>query len=438
VVEVKHRVRAAPSLPLSTPYWLAEPPEPGLFRVADRTTVNAPTTDSPLQVELVLEVDGLVLERRLPLVHRWTDPVAGERCRAVEVVPALSVSPEASTMVLPDGASRSLGVRVTAPFSAMSGSLAVAGPAGWSITPASQPFSLPGRGSDAELTFRVYPPATTSATAVLHVTAQVGEARYSSFVVDIEHDHIPSQTVLHSSDVRAAAFPIDRRVATIGYVSGPGDEVAKSLRQAGYDVVDIPPERLTTAALHDLAAVVTGVRAFNASERLRAALPALLAYVEGGGTLVVQYNTNNRLAPLALALGPFPFEIGSARVTDETAAVRLAMPTHPLLAWPNPIDARDFEGWVQERGLYFAKSWDPRYQALLSMGDPGEPPCEGGLLFARYGKGVFIYTGLAFFRQLPAGVPGAFRLFANLLAAGQSQGAPAGSVAAPEPRQHEP
>ncbi len=439
-LQVKHRIRTLADLPFTTPYWLALPPRPGLFQVADLQSVNEATAAPPLRVELVLEVDGLVLERRLPLVQRWTDPVAGERLRAVEVVPALTVTPETATLLLPNHAPRSLRVQV-AGQGAASGSVTVTGPAGWSITPARQPFSLAGPASEVALSFRVAPPPTASAEAVLQVMAQFdgdgGKRRYAAFVAHLEHDHIPRQTVLHSSEVRAVAFPFERHLTTLGYLPGPGDEVAASLRQMGYDVRVITPEGFTPGALHDLPAIVTGVRAFNADERARAALPALLAYVEQGGTLVVQYNTNNRLAPLALTLGPYPFTIGSERVTDENAAVQLSLPAHPLLTWPNPIDARDFAGWVQERGLYFARNWDGHYQTLLSMSDPGEAPLAGGILFTRYGKGAFIYTGLAFFRQLPAGVPGAFRLLANLLAAGQEPQGLAGSVP-PTVEQHAP
>ena len=181
---------------------------------------------------------------------------------------------------------------------------------------------------------------------------------------------------------------------------------------------------LGVASLARFDAVVTGVRAFNGSERLRAAHTALMAYVEGGGTLVAQYNTNNRLAALSAPLGPWPFEIGRDRVTDEAAAATFPDPKHPALTTPNAISVRDFDGWIQERGLYFAEKWDPRYQTVLTMHDPDEAALAGGVLWGRHGKGTFVYTGLAFFRQLPAGVPGAYRLFANLLAGGRPRRGP--------------
>jgi len=257
----------------------------------------------------------------------------------------------------------------------------------------------------------------------LPVVAEVGGARFVQGVEHLEHDHIPVQAVLISSEVRLVSFAIARQGGKIGYIPGPGDEVASCLRQIGYEVTLLGDEALTglapgSRALAGFDAIVVGVRAFNTSAKLRAAQPALMAYVQAGGTLVVQYNTNNRLAPLATPIGPFPFEIGSKRVTDEQAGVSLTAPDQRLLNVPNHITGRDFEGWIQERGLYFAATWDPRYQTVLSMSDPGEPPQAGGLLWARHGKGAFVYTGLAFFRQLPAGVPGAYRLFANLLAAG--------------------
>jgi hypothetical protein len=257
----------------------------------------------------------------------------------------------------------------------------------------------------------------------LRLVADVGGAQLSRGVVRIEHAHIPIQTYLLPSEVRLV--PVDLAVAgkRIGYVPGPGDEVPASLRQVGYEVSILNDEALAAGglALAHFDAILVGVRAFNTNERLRAAHAALMAYVNGGGTLVLQYNTNNRLAPLTVPLGPWPFDIGQKRVTDETAAVTFTASGHPALTTPNVIGSADFEGWVQERGLYFAEKWDSNYQTPLAMHDPGEAPQVGSLLWARAGKGTFVYTGLAFFRQLPAGVPGAYRLFANLLAGGHSR-----------------
>jgi LmbE family N-acetylglucosaminyl deacetylase len=431
-VEIKKTLRVSPDLPLTTPYWLALPPEPGVFRVQDPALIGLPETESPLRVDFVFEIDGHALLVTRPITFKWTDPVAGERYRPLEITPMVSVRPSTAVLMLPRGEARTLTVRLAAGAPAVAGALRLETPTGWSATPPSLPFALTNKGQEAEFTFRVQAPATkgqpSTATGTLAVVADVGSLHFSQSVGRIEHAHIPIQTVLGRADVRLVSFAIDRQGNKIGYIPGPGDEVPAALRQIGYEVTLIGDEMLANlpaggSTLARFDAIVIGVRAYNTSEKLRAAQPALMAYVQAGGTLVTQYNTNNRLAPLTTPIGPFPFEIGRERVTDEDATVSFLLPDHRVLNFPNRITERDFAGWIQERGLYFASTWDPRYQAVLAMGDPGESPLSGGILVARHGKGVFIYTGLAFFRQLPAGVPGAFRLFANLLAAAQGQNA---------------
>ena len=200
---------------------------------------------------------------------------------------------------------------------------------------------------------------------------------------------------------------------------GAGDEVPEALRQVDYDVTLLDDAALRDESLARFDAVVVGVRAYSTNPRMPFHYAKLMSYVEGGGVLLVQYDTGDRFGPLPPDIGPYPFKITRDRVTDETAAVTFDAPTHPLMLQPNVLGPADFDGWVQERGLYFAGTWDEHYLTLFSMHDPGEPALRGSLLVAPYGKGLFLYTGLAFFRQLPAGVPGAFRLFANLLAHGR-------------------
>jgi len=359
--------------------------------------------------------------------YKWTDPVMGERYRPLEVTPAVSVRPETSVLMFPRGTVQTLTVHLVAGVPSAAGVLRPKAPAGWTVEPASAPFALGAVGSEAALTFQVSARAKVGpgagksvAPALLQVVAEIGGAQLSRGVVRIEHPHVPIQTYLVAADVRLVLVDLAIAGKRIGYLPGPGDEVPASLRQVGYEVTILNDEALAAGApaLARFDAVVVGVRAFNTNERLRAAHAALMAYVNAGGTLVLQYNTNNRLAPLTVPLGPWPFDIGQKRVTDETAAVTFAAAGHPALTAPNTIGPQDFEGWVQERGLYFPDKWDPKYETPMSMHDPGEAPLFGGLLWARAGKGTFVYTGLSFFRQLPAGVPGAFRLFANLLAGG--------------------
>jgi hypothetical protein len=203
----------------------------------------------------------------------------------------------------------------------------------------------------------------------------------------------------------------------IGYLPGAGDSLAENMREMGYTVKTLDDADLTPEGLSGLDAVVIGVRAFNVRSHLAAEMPALFAYVQNGGTLIVQYNRPDRLQGSQIA--PYSLHLSGSRVTDETAAVDFLAPEHPVLNTPNKITSADFDGWVQERGIYFPDQWDSHFTPILACHDPGEAPLQGSLLVAQYGKGYYVYTGLVFFRQLPAGVPGAYRLFANMLSLGK-------------------
>jgi LmbE family N-acetylglucosaminyl deacetylase len=422
-LETKRSVRLPVDLAASTPYWLETPPEPGLYRVSDPALIGAPEGPSKLEVDFTFSIAGRKLTVTRPVLYKWTDPVAGERTRPVEVTPLVSVAPDTGVMLFAGGAAKKLGVRLSAGAPAVTGTLRFEAPPGWSVAPASAPFTLATKGAEAAFTFQVQPTGKGAAPGTLRVVADVDGRHLSREVIRIEHAHIPIQTLLLDADVRLVPVDLVTGGKRVGYFPGPGDEVPAALRGVGYDVTLLGDGALDAGAagLAQYDALVIGVRAFNTSDRLRAAHATLMAYVEGGGVLVCQYNTNNRLAPLTIPIGPWSFDISSKRVTDETAEVTFASAKHPALTTPNPLDPRDFEGWVQERGLYFPDKWDPKYETPLAMHDPGEAPLSGGLLWARVGHGVFVYTGLSFFRQLPAGVPGAFRLFANLLAGGSTQ-----------------
>ena len=423
--ESKQTIRLGADVPLSTPYWLQSAPAPGLYHVTDGSLIGAPEGERPLQVRLALTVAGHKLTVERAVAFKWTDQVAGELYRPLEITPAVSVRPAAGVMLFAGASERTLDVDLVAGIDGAQGALRAEAPRGWTVEPSSVPLALGPKGSTTRVTFKVRP-AAGAAAGTLKVAAHLGgdSAGLGRGVVHIQHPHIPIQTYLVDADVRLVPLALVTGGRRIGYLPGPGDEVPAALRGVGYDVTLLGDADLGrgSAALAPFDAVVVGVRAFNVNERLRAAHAPLMAYVAGGGTLVVQYNTNNRLSRLSAPIGPWPFEIGQKRVTDEAAAVTFAPATHPLLTAPNRISSADFEGWVQERGLYFAETWDPRYERPLVMNDAGEAPAAGSLLWARHGKGTFVYTGLAFFRQLPAGVPGAFRLFANLLAGGGTHG----------------
>jgi LmbE family N-acetylglucosaminyl deacetylase len=403
---------------ISTPYWLRKPVAGGLYALEeqDRALTGQPEGEPALTVAFSYEVGGKRFTVVRPVVHAWTDPVRGELYRAFEIVPAVTATLERDVLMFPNGTSQSVSVVLAAGRAEAAGKVRLEVPAGWRVEPAEVPFQLAARGDERTVRFQLTPPKGAVERARLRVVVDSGGRTESWRVRTVPHEHIPPLAVRQPSEAALVPVALATKVRRIGYIPGPGDRVAESLAAVGYEVTLLPEERLATEKLDRFEAILVGVRAFNANPRLALHRERLLQYVERGGRLVVQYNTNSRVGPLTAFVGPYPLEIGRDRVTDETAAMTPVDPKEPILSSPNRLVAADFEGWVQERGLYFASKWDEHYQPVFSMQDPGEEPLRGGLLVTRHGKGTFIYTGIAFFRQLPAGVPGAYRLLANLLA----------------------
>jgi len=284
------------------------------------------------------------------------------------------------------------------------------------VTPGSQRFRLGAAGERAQFTFTVTAPLRP-VTATLGTSVDVNGRRFDAQRVEVRYDHLPLQVLQPSARAKALSLELATRGHWIGYVPGAGDEVPAALQQMGYAITPLTGAELTPERLRRLDAVVIGVRAFNVRTDLAERLTALLAYVEAGGTVIVQYNTLDRLPENWLP--PFVLHLSRDRVTDEHAPVTILAPGHPALTTPNAITSADFDGWVQERGLYFPDRWDERFTPILACSDSGEAPLKGGLLVARLGNGYLVYTSLAWFRQLPEGVPGAYRLFANLVSLGK-------------------
>jgi hypothetical protein len=238
----------------------------------------------------------------------------------------------------------------------------------------------------------------------------------TSFLSKTNYDHIPDIYYNYQQRSRVVKMDLNISGSRVGYIAGAGDKVPEALEQMGYEVVQLSEQDITPQNLRSLDAIVTGVRAYNTNQWLSNSYDVLMQYVQDGGVLLVQYNTNNSIGPVKAKISPYPFTISRNRITDEKAAVNFLLPNHQVLQYPNKITTQDFDGWVQERSIYHAENIDPAYEKILSMKDPGEAAQSGSLIVAKYGKGQFVYTGLVFFRQLPAGIPGAFRLLANLLA----------------------
>lgn len=397
----------------NTHFWLTDAAGLGHDNVDDLELVGQSHV-APLVAELTVRVADETIVVQRPVRHVWVDPVRGERVRPVQVLPTMAVSSDLSAILVAPGASSTLSATVSAFGEVADGIVRLELPDGWSASPDSVSVTL-SAGETRQLEFAVS--ASSNATdGELAFVASTAQTTSRSRVDRIEYEHIPPQLVARDNAVRlvvASWQPLERRVL---YVRGPGDRVAESLAAAGVDIDVIDAGDIGTTSLGDYGAIVIGIRAFNAFADLHGQLDRLLARVAEGGVLLVQYQTNSRIAPLVGDIGPAPLVVGRGRVTDERAPIELLANDLGVFEGPNRLQESDFDGWVQERGLYFAESWDPAWTPLMRMADPDEPVQDGALLAARHGDGVVYYTGLSFFRQLPAGVPGAYRLFLNLLA----------------------
>jgi hypothetical protein len=398
--------------PYSQPYWLRQPPSKGMFDVDDQQLIGR--AENPISVPITVSLQDTTnhtLIFTVPAVFRWTDPVRGEQIRAVEVVPDVVANFDQNVLVFPDAKSKRATVKVQSLGAVGDATVRLVPPQGWNVSPESATVNFKSRRDEADVEFTLTPTNGATSGAVI---AEVGN-KPAFAMTNIEYPHIAGRRVFAPATAKLVRADIKRRGQRIGYIMGSGDEIPNALRQIGYDVVLLGDADLDAGNFGRLDAIVAGVRAYNTRRRLRAAQPKLMKYVENGGTYIVQYNTSDEL--VAENLGPYPFTITRDRVTVEEAPVKVLDAAHPLMTTPNKINDADFEHWVQERGLYFTGSWDPKYTTILESHDPGEQEKPGGELYVRHGKGVYVYTSYAWFRQLPAGVPGAYRLFANLVSA---------------------
>ena len=407
------RLPLSADLPFTQPTWLRERPLEGSFQYAEATEIGDPEDRPAVAARFVVRMAGQPVSYEVPVAYRWTDRVYGDRYRALEVLPPVTCQFDQGVYLFSGAAAREVRVAFLSTRGAIAGTARLKLPPLWRAEPATVPVHL-APGAEQVVSF-VVTPADTPAAATVAAEIEVGGRTYARRLVRIDYPHIPIQTLLPPAEARVVHVDVRHVGEQVGYLMGSGDQVPEALGQMGFHVTQLSDDEVENGDLSRFATIVAGVRAYNTRPRLRVLEPRLLDYVAQGGRLVLQYNTAE--SGLNDRLGPWPFKISRDRVTVEQAEMRMLDPAHPLLQSPNRITAQDFAGWVQERGLYYANPWDPRYQTVLSANDPGEAPKDGGLLYARHGKGVFIYTGLAWFRQLPAGVPGAWRLFANLVSA---------------------
>lgn len=411
----KRNITIDKKTPYSNPYWLKKIHDEGFFTVNDPMMILQPENSPALSVLFNVNIDGVDLQINRPVVYKSVDPTKGEVYRPFEILPPVAVNFSAKAYTFRNGLSSKIQLTVTANTDSVKGKLIVNIPGGWKAEPSTFQIESLNKNNNRIYETTITPPSNFSEGFISSTVVSDGDS-VSQGIRRIEYDHIPYQFMLTEAKAKIVNADIKVSGTTIGYIPGAGDDVAECLIQIGYNVTILTDEMLSKTNLNSFDAIVTGIRAYNTNDWMQNYNQKLLDYVKQGGNFIVQYNTNNRIGPLIAKISPYPFTISRERVTDENAEVRFTDPTATVLNFPNKITVEDFKGWKQERGIYFASDMDPAYQKILSMNDPDEKANEGSLIVAKYGKGNFVYSGLVFFRELPAGVPGAYRLFANLLA----------------------
>jgi hypothetical protein len=412
--------------PVTEPFWFREGPTAARYRTRPTRSRFAPFEDPLVRARATYRYAGAEISVEEPVRARIDDPLRGVDFRDLQVMPPLAVAVSPELAVVPAAAEpRRREFRVSLESqagAAQSGQVRLEAPSGWHVEPERADFRIARRGEAVALPFRVTIPPGATGDFTLAAVATAGGREYRRSQRLISRPENWTRYLYGPAAAAVKVFPVEVAAGlVVGYVPGAGDEVAPALENLGVRVRMLSADDLAGADLAGFAAIVTGVRAYNVNAALQAHYRRLLDYVERGGTLIVQYNRPGGGDGGAFPYGPYPAAIASGdRITDEASPVEMLDPGHAVWTRPNRITPADFDGWVQERGLYFLRRWDPGYRPLLAGHDPGEPPLRGGMLLARHGRGTYVYTAYAWFRQLPAGVPGAYRIFANLLSLGRT------------------
>jgi LmbE family N-acetylglucosaminyl deacetylase len=411
------KLTVSPDKPITQPYWLRERMSPGSFNVADQLQIGDAQSRPAYEIFFEVTVNGQQFTIVRPVQYKYTDPVKGELYQPLAVLPPVTGQLDPDVTVFTSGKPKEFEVHVKYQTArSIQPSVSLTGARGIDIRNngnfhnTSYNFSASPRLDD---------PAIEYASLVFDMNGKRDSAKE---LRTISYDHIPRIDYFLDAREKFVVTDVKMEGHRIGYIEGAGDKVPQALQQMGYDVAMLKEKDITPGNLKQFDAIVAGVRAYEVHDWIQSKYDALMDYVREGGNLIVQYNKSNFPGGQKPKIGPYPFTITNARVTDEQAKVRFLLPSHPVLNYPNKITDADFDGWIQERGLYFAGQMDSAYQAVLAMNDPDEPEQKGSLIIADYGKGKFSYTGLVFFRELPLGVPGAYRLLANIIALNHKRG----------------
>jgi len=395
-------------------FWLKEQQTEGMYQVSDKSIRILPEISTSFPVIFTMEIQGKTIEFVKNISYKFNNPDDGETYVPFTILPEFTSTIEPKVIIFNSTQPKEITVKVKAHKANASGKLSLAIPEDWKIEPKEIPFAIEVKNDERKFTFKIYPTkAEITSKMVAQITTSNGTI-LDKELVTIQYPHIPKQTILVTSASKVVKLDIATKGKNIGYIMGAGDEVNKNLENLGFQVTNLNPNEITTENLKSFDAVILGIRAFNVVDELKFKNKTLFDYVANGGNVIVQYNTTNNLITKEIA--PYNVKLSRDRVTDENAKVTFLAPNHKVLNQPNKITEKDFSGWVQEQGLYYPNEWSSEFISILASNDPNETPKNGGLLIAKHGKGNYIYTGLSFFRELPEGVSGAYRLLANLIA----------------------
>jgi LmbE family N-acetylglucosaminyl deacetylase len=402
--------------PLTQPYWLNSPMQEGYFSVNEQQQIGDPENRAAIICDLKVELLGQSFQCELPVRYKFTDPVKGELYWPLVISPAVMVQPADPVQLIFDGQKEAKGSLLLS-TQVPGKKVKVSASASAQLKFLQDSVLLAKKDQLTSIEYRLSSGSFSEKAQLVATDEQA--TTFTQHRVDIRHDHIPSLSYFIPASVRLTKIDLQKRGQRIGFIEGAGDKTTEALTRMGFEVVLLSEKDMTLEQLQQCDAIITGVRAYNTHEWLNKVHGRLMQYVEKGGNLIVQYNTSNQIGPVKAQIGPYPFTISRNRITDEKATVIFTDSSHAVFNYPNRLGPADFTDWVQERSIYHAATAATGYQYLIRMQDPDEKPDEGSLLVGRYGKGWFTYTGLALFRQLPAGVAGAYRLLANLIALNQ-------------------
>ena len=396
----------------TNPYWLDEKATTGMYHVSELMNIGTPDVIRKAKVLFNLKIDNINFTLERTITYKYNDEVKGETYQPFDILPEVTSAFTEKVVLFTNEKEKTIGIKITAEKDNCSGDLTLELPENWLVIPSKSAFELAKKGDEKTIYFKVIPPKKSGEIVAKSLVYSNGR-HFEKELFTINYGHILKQHVLKNSVSNFVTLDLKIGKEKVAYLMGAGDEVPIGISQMGYDVTVLSVADVSKENLLPFDVIITGIRAYNVVNELALKQELLFDFVNKGKTMIVQYNTSGDLVTEKIA--PFPLKIGRDRVTEENASVRFLAPNHSVLNYPNQITTADFIGWKQEQGLYYPQEWDHAFIPILSSNDSGETPKNGGLLIAKYGKGHYIYTGLSFFRELPEGVPGAFRLLANLI-----------------------